>query len=127
MPSLAQNSQNHPPFFPFPFLPPPPPNHFMSNTQTFSTVNSQSLQTFPSILANNPTMVSNDDIGLQYPQFSSQIRIQEIVVYEIEGFSIKGSLKSPFQFKKIHTLLVHDSISQLIQLLVLVKENKHFG
>ena len=62
----------------------------MSNTQTSSTVNSQSSQTFPSILANSPKMVSNDDVSLQFSQFSTQIRLDKIIIGEI----IEGSLQA---------------------------------
>jgi len=34
-------------------------------------------------------MVSNDEVGSQFPQFSTQIRLEEIVVEEIWGSSIK--------------------------------------
>ena len=55
MPPPTQNSQNRFPFYPPPFLSPSPPNYFMSNTQTPSTVNSQSSQTYHLILTNSPT------------------------------------------------------------------------
>jgi len=58
----------------------------MSNTQTPCTVNSQSSQTFPKIPANSPTKVSNDDVD---SQFSTQIRLHEIVIDEIGGSSTK--------------------------------------
>ena len=85
MPPSIQNSQNHPPF-----LPPPPPKYFMSNTQIPSTLNSQSSQKFLSILTNSPTMVSNDDVGSQFSQFSIQIGLDEIVIDKIGGSSTKG-------------------------------------
>ena len=68
---------------PLPFLPQSPPNYFMSNTQISSTVNSQSLETFPLIPANSPTMISNDDVGSQFLQYSTQIELDKIVVDEI--------------------------------------------
>jgi len=61
----------------------------MSNTQTPSTVNSQSSKTFPSIPPSNPTMVSNDEVGSQFSQISTQIGLEKIVVEEIGGSSIK--------------------------------------
>ena len=55
----------------------------MSNTQTPYIVNSQSSQTFPTIPANSPAKVSNDDVGSQFPQFSTQIGLDEIIVDKI--------------------------------------------
>jgi len=57
-----------------------------------SSVNSQSSQTFPLIPLNNLTMFSNDEVG---SQFSTQIRLKDIVVEEIGGSSAKGSIDSP--------------------------------
>ena len=66
MSHATQNSQNHHISPPPPFLPHPPPNYFMSNTQTPCIVNSQSSQTFPIIQANSHTKVSNDDVDSQF-------------------------------------------------------------
>jgi len=66
MPLSTQNSQNHPPFSASFFITTTTKLFYVKDSNPF-TVNSQNSQTFPSILANSLTMVSNDDVGSQFP------------------------------------------------------------
>ncbi|KAH1246654.1 Glutathione S-transferase T3 [Glycine max] len=61
----------------------------MSNTQIPCT-------TFPTILANSHTKVSIDDVGSQFPQFSTQIGLDEIIIDEIGGSSAKKKPRVAF-------------------------------
>ena len=94
MPPSKENSQNPPAIF-FSFL--PPPMTLMSNNQSTYIKNSQNSQTFPSIPPNNSAMFrrppnnfsgaqsSNDEVEMQFPQFSIQVGLLNITFEEREN------------------------------------------
>jgi len=95
----SQNSLNRHPF--------PPSLFTITTTKLFyvkhsnpSTVNFQSSQIFPSIPPNNPTMVSNGEVGSQFSQFSTQIGLEEIIIEEIGGSSTKRKSRVVFAIEE---------------------------
>jgi len=98
-----------------------------------------SSQTFPSMLqtqflhvckplnsSSGPQTPSNDDNETQFPQFYTQIGLENITL-EWGEYSTKKSHKFSFLLKRIHILLVRDLMFQWIQLLVMVKQEIIFG